>query len=39
MCVCVCIYIYILSPDTRVLLKATTETGLKLNTDIAIHVT
>jgi hypothetical protein len=38
-CMCVCIYIYIVSPETRILLKATKETGLKLNTHIAKHVT
>ena len=31
--------IYVVSPETRVLLKATKETGLKLNMDIAKHVT
>ena len=30
--------IYVLSPETRVLLKATKETGLKLNMDIAKHM-
>ena len=30
--------IYVLSPETHVLLKATKETGLKLNMDIAKHM-
>jgi len=32
------IYIYILSQERRVPLKATEETGLKLNMDIAKHI-
>jgi hypothetical protein len=31
-------HIYILSPETRVLLKVTKETGLTLNMDIAKHM-
>ena len=37
-CVCVCVCVCILSQQRRVLLKATEETGLKLNMDIAKHI-
>jgi hypothetical protein len=38
MYVYICIYIYILSQERCVPLKATKETGLKLNMDIAKHI-
>ena len=37
-CVCVCVCHCILSQQRRVPLKATEETGLKLNMDIAKHI-
>ena len=38
MCVCVCVCVCILTQQRRVPLKATEETSLKLNMDIAKHI-